>query len=246
LLKAAVDAGDRIGEAARMDPAELKRRSALAKPRSAGRLDDLLTAIEQLDAAEVQRLLALQLSALGPAGFAGEVAVPLVGEIGERWAHGKIGIAAEHLAAGILRSMLGAALQPTATSLLGPRIVFATPTGERHELGLLMAALTALGAGANPLFLGAEVPVDDLLGAVKDTDSAALALGLVTIPAAEAAPAISALRAGLADEVRLWLGGAGARELELPGGVDRIDSLEDLEQRVALLGFEGPSALRIR
>ena len=50
-------------------------------------------------------------------------------------------------------------------TLLGPRIVFATPAGERHELGLLMAALTALGASGHPLYLGAELPVEDLLAA---------------------------------------------------------------------------------
>jgi methanogenic corrinoid protein MtbC1 len=225
-----------------MDPAELKRRSTLVEPRLAGRLDDVLNALEHLDAAEVHRLLSLQLSALGPGRFAGEVAVPLLGEIGKRWAGQKLGIASEHLATAILRSMLGVALQPTATSLAGPRIVFATPGGERHELGLLMAAVTALGAGANPLYLGAEVPIEDLLGAVERSKALALALSLVTIPAADATRAIGALRAGLADGVQLWLGGARASEIELPGGVERFGSLEDLEQRVALLGFETPGA----
>ena len=79
----------------------------------------------------------------------------------------------EHLASGILRSLLGSALQPTAVSALGPRIVFATPTGEKHELGLLMAALTALGAGADPVYLGAELPNEDILAAARDSNAAA-------------------------------------------------------------------------
>lgn len=236
LVKAAVDAGHRIGEIASLEPAELKRRSAVAELRSEGRLDEILSSLENLDAAASQRLLSLQLSTLGPARFSREVALPLVREIGERWANGRMGIAREHLASGVLRSLLGSALQPTATSLLGPGIVFATPTGERHELGLLMAALTAVGAGANPLYLGTELPVDELLGAVEDTDAAALALSLVTVPSAQAARSVSALREGLASEVHLWLGGAGARDIELPRGVEHIESLEDLEQRVILLG----------
>ena len=236
LVKAAVDAGHRISQVARLEPAELKRVSADAETRPAGRLDAILAALHHFDSGEVQRLLSLQLSALGAARFAREIAVPLVREIGERWANGQMGIAREHLASSVLRSLLGSALQPTATSLLGPRIVFASPTGERHELGLLMAALTAVGAGANALYLGAELPVEDLLGAVEDTDAAALALSLVTVPAAHAARTVSALRGGLASEVHLWLGGAGARDVELPQGVEHIESLEDLEQRVILLG----------
>ncbi len=236
LVKAAVDAGHRISQVAHLELAELKRVSAGAEARPAGRLDEILAALDHFDSGEVQRLLSLQLSALGAARFAREIAVPLVREIGERWANGQMGIAREHLASSVLRSLLGSALQPTATSLLGPRIVFASPTGERHELGLLMAALTAVGAGANALYLGAELPVEDLLGAVEDTDAAALALSLVTVPAAQAARTVSALRGGLASEVHLWLGGAGARDVELPQGVEHIESLEDLEQRVILLG----------
>jgi DNA-binding transcriptional MerR regulator len=236
LVRAAVDAGHRISEVARLEPAELKRRSAVTEARAEGRLDEILSALDHLDGAKSQRLLSLQLSALGPARFSREVALPLVREIGERWVKGQMGIAREHLASSILRSLLGSALQPTATSLLGPRIVFASPTGERHELGLLMAALTAVGAGANALYLGAELPVEDLLGAVEDTDAAALALSLVTVPAAQAARTVSALRGGLARDVHLWLGGAGASDVDLPQGVEYIESLEDLEQRVILLG----------
>jgi DNA-binding transcriptional MerR regulator len=238
LVKAAVDAGHRIGQVAHLDVSELRRRAESADARTFSHLSEILTALEQLDGAEAQRLLSLQLYALGPARFAREVAIPLVHEIGERWAHGRLGIASEHLASGMLRSLLGSALQPTASSLLGARIVFATATGERHELGLLMAALTALGAGANPLYLGVELPVEDMLAAAESTRAAALALSLVSIPAPQAARAISALRGGLPKQVHLWLGGPVARDLELPDAVEHLESLEALEQRVALLGFE--------
>jgi len=236
LVKAAVDAGHRIGQVAGLELAELKRASVGQAAPPSGRLDEILAALDNLDGGESQRLLSLQLSALGPARFAREIAIPLVGEIGERWASGNMGIAPEHLATGVIRSLLGSALTPTATSLLGPRIVFATPTGERHELGLLMAAITALGAGANPVYLGIELPVEDLLGAVESTGAAALALSLVTIPTPQATRTVSALRGGLADGVHLWIGGAGASDVTVPNAVEPISSLEDLEQRVALLG----------
>jgi DNA-binding transcriptional MerR regulator len=238
LLKAAVDAGHRIGQVARLDSAELEQRAARSQTPSSGRLEEILRALERLDGAEAHRLLSLQLSALGAARFAREFAVPLVREIGERWAGDRLPIAAEHLATGVLRSMFGSALQPTASCLLGPRIVFATPSGERHELGLQMAALTALSAGANPIYLGAELPSEELLNSVERAGAAALALSLVSLPPNRATKAVRALRRALPAAVYLWLGGATASSLEPCYGVDCIDSLEAFEQRVALLGFE--------
>jgi DNA-binding transcriptional MerR regulator len=242
LVKAAVDAGHRISQVARLDLDELKRRAAVTEARPNGHLEEILTALDQFDDEKSQRLLSLHLSALGPARFAREISLPLLQEIGLRWSNGRMGIAPEHLATGILRSLLGSALQPTASSRLGPRIVFATPTGERHELGLLMAALTAIGAGANPLYLGLELPVEDLLLAVERANAAALAVSLVTIPAAQAASTVVVLRDGMAEDVHLWLGGSGGRDLELPPAVQHFDSLEALEQRVLLLGQERPNA----
>ena len=236
LVKAAVDAGHRISQVAHLELAELTDRAMPSFTPSVGRFDDIFSALDRLDGVETQRLLSLQLSALGPVRFAREFACPLVREIGERWAEERLGVPSEHLATGVLRSMLGSALQPSAASQLGPRIVFATPTGERHELGLQMAALTALGAGASPTYLGAEVPVEDLIEATETTAASVLALSLVTLPAAQATRIVGALRGGLPDGVRLWLGGSSARVLELDG-VEAIDTLEELEQRVALLAL---------
>jgi DNA-binding transcriptional MerR regulator len=238
LVKAAVDAGHRIGQVARLDPTELERRAAGSQEPSTGRLDEIISALERLDGAEAQRLLSLQLSALGPVRFARDFAVPLVREIGERWAGDRLPIASEHLATAVLRSMLGSALQPTAASLLGPRIVFATPSGERHELGLQMAALTALGAGANPLYLGAELPIEELVGSVERSGATALALSLVTLTPDQATQAVRAIRCALPVDVHLWIGGVIASALEPCDGIDCFDSLESFEQRVALLGFE--------
>jgi DNA-binding transcriptional MerR regulator len=241
-LKAAVDSGYRIGQVAKLEPAELEQRVAGSVPASTGRLAEVLLALERLDGAEAQRLLSLQLSALGPVRFARDFAVPLVQEIGERWARDRLPIASEHLATSVLRSMFGSALQPTAISILGPRIVFATLSGERHELGLQMAALTALAAGANPIYLGAELPVEELLESVERADAAALALSIVNLPPDRAAQAVRAIRGGLPDHVHLWLGGAASVNLEPGERVDCIDGLEDFEQRVALLGVASSNA----
>ncbi|MGH0036606.1 MAG: MerR family transcriptional regulator [Myxococcota bacterium] len=235
LVKAAVDNGHRIGRVAHLSSEELRR---CARSSTSGQQDSAiastLAALARFDAAETHRQLSTRLSTLGPARFAREVASPLAREVGERWAAGRLGVASEHLVTSTLRSLMGASLQPSAASLHGPRIVFATPVGEGHELGLLMAALTALGAGANPLYLGPGVPVDDLLEAVTGVEAAALALSLITLERTESEGVLRALRAGLPEGVALWIGGRGAASVA-GEGVAFLDDLDALEHRVALL-----------
>ena len=235
LVKSAVDAGHRVGQIAQLGDAELKQKAMVNEARLDGPLEEILGALDRLDDATSQRLLSFQLSTLGAPRFAKEIAAPLVHLIGERWANGEMGIASEHLATAMLRSLLGSCLQQTAHSITGPRIIFATPTGECHEFGALIAALTALGAGANSLYLGTEVPVEDLLRAAENTAAVAIGLSLITIPADQASRTVESLRHGLPSDTQLWLGGSGAPAVDPITYVDRIQSLEDLERRVALL-----------
>ncbi len=235
LVKSAVDAGHRIGEVAKLDAEELGRRIAAAPERAPDSLQPVLAALERLDAEEAERLIALQLAALGPVRFARQFATPLLEEVGVRWAARRLCIASEHLASGLLRSVLGASLRPTSASSSAPRIVFGTPPGERHEMGVLIAAILTLGAGGNPLYLGADLPVEELLGAVETVGAAALALSVVAMPVVEADDSLQSLAERLPRRVELWVGGPLAGELELPSRAVRIDDVEALEHRVAML-----------
>ena len=80
---------------------------------------------------------------------------------------------------------------------------------------------------------------DELLRAVDAVGAAVLALSLVSIPAAEAAAAVRALREGLPKAIQLWIGGAAAAAVAAIPGVERIDTLDRLEQRVTLLAVGG-------
>ena len=237
-LKAAVDAGHRIGDVAGLDDGQLAELASQPDPAPQAISPELLEAIEQLDAAQVRRRLSFQLAALGPARFAQQVAVPLSREVGERWAEGRLGIASEHLVTACLRGLLATGLVPDEAAQRGPRIVFATLTGERHELGLQAAALTALGAGAHPIYLGADLPIEELLRAAEAVQAQVVALSVVGEPTESTRASLAALRGGLPDRVGLWLGGArGELFADIPG-VEAISDLAELESRVALLGFE--------
>jgi DNA-binding transcriptional MerR regulator/methylmalonyl-CoA mutase cobalamin-binding subunit len=237
-LKSAVDAGHRIGTIAECDIEELKRCATVVGEAPDDRLEEVLHAISLLDAPDVQRIISQQFSLLGAERFAREFAMPLAQQIGQRWADSRITVAAEHLATGILRSVLGSALQPTALSLRGPCVVFATPAGERHELGLQMVAVAALGAGASPVYLGADLPADALADAAVRTGAVAVALSIITLPAEAAFTEISSARDALPGRVQLWVGGACAHRLDAIDAVEFIATLDEFERRVVLLGYE--------
>jgi DNA-binding transcriptional MerR regulator/methylmalonyl-CoA mutase cobalamin-binding subunit len=237
LLKAAVDAGHRIGRIVDLDESELRAISAPAATAvdSSKPLGRILECLDQLNAIEFQRQIAMLSATLGVRRFTREVAFPLSVEIGERWADGRLSIAAEHLATSGMRSVLGAAMQPSTQAVRGPLIVFATPANERHELGLMMAALTAMGAGANPLYIGADLPVEEILQAVSKSKACAVGISVVTLSPANTQSTVAALRGGLPDGIPLFVGGSGAVNVVEAESVERIQSLEDLENRVTLL-----------
>jgi DNA-binding transcriptional MerR regulator len=236
LLRAAVAAGYRIGTVVGLDDAALAAlaRASQTAVDSAGPKTRAIEAIERLDAVGAERVIADQLVALGPVRFAREFALPLLHAVGERWDEGKLCVAAEHMTSALLRSLLGAALRPSASSGGAPLILFATLPGERHEIGLMVSALVAMGAGASPLFLGAEMPAAELAKAAELSGARALALAQTQLSRTTARE-LAATRTALASDVEIWLGGAAASTVPRPAGVLLVASLDDLERHVVRL-----------
>jgi DNA-binding transcriptional MerR regulator/methylmalonyl-CoA mutase cobalamin-binding subunit len=234
-LRAAVAAGHPIGEVAHASDEELQRRLDLVPTQPEPPLGPLLDAIERLDAAAAERLLATQLAVLGPPRFVRLVASPLLHEVGRRWETGSFCIASEHLASAILRSLLGAALRHTRAAAQAPPVLFTTLPGEQHELGALMAAVTAVDAGGHPVFLGGNLPVDEIAEAAESVGAAAVAVGVCRVNGGELGAALAALRAALPPHVELWLGGPGSAGLPRPPHVALVPDSDELERRIALL-----------
>jgi DNA-binding transcriptional MerR regulator/methylmalonyl-CoA mutase cobalamin-binding subunit len=234
LLAEAVAQGHRIGALASLSDDAIER---LLAPRAgapgASPVDELVAQAARLDAAGLERGLGLQLGALGPTAFSRDVVAPLLREIGRLWEHGRVSVASEHLASSLCRSLLGGALRLAPRPADAPRLLFATPEGERHELGALIAAVAAVGAGADAAYLGPDLPVGEVAEAARRLHAAAVALGVVGIGEGPLRRYLRELRAGLGPETAIWIGGAAA----LPDveGVERVDDLAALERRIALL-----------
>jgi DNA-binding transcriptional MerR regulator/methylmalonyl-CoA mutase cobalamin-binding subunit len=228
LLRAGVARGHPIGELAALPLSELEQRFGSFAPAESTPSDALWQAIGRVDGAEIERLLGLQLGALGPRTFAHDVVLPLLHTLGERWEAGEVCVASEHATSAALRSLLGAALRHRRDGN-GPRLVFATPSGERHELGLLAGALCAQERGAHVIYLGPDLPAEELARAAREQQADAAVLALASVDGAAARRQVAEARRLLPDGVTLWIGGAGASALAPLTGVRELADFAALE-----------------
>lgn len=201
-------------------------------------IERVLEALENVDSARVERLLMPVFLSLGVREFTLEVALPLLREVGDRWASGRLTIAAEHAAVAMLRTLLGGAIQRHPERDAAGRALFVTPPGQRHEFGVLAAALLASGAGVDAIYLGCEVPVDDVASTVRCTGSGIVVVGLAPEAGSleEALAYARTLRDELPDTTDLWLGGGASKSVGRILGLPAFESLEAFERHVAEIG----------
>lgn len=241
LLRRLVDDGRAIGDVARLSEAELSRLGATVEAATgqtapaAGAGDPavqgILAAIADFDAAALHRRLSEALMALGSSHFCQRVAAPLLTEVGNRWADGRFTIADEHLLSAALRNLLDGIVRIQGM-FRGPAVVLATPSGERHEFGLLFTALSVAEAGLAPWYLGPDLPAQEILTAARR--ARAVVVGLAVVNGENDAAAAEELRrveGGLPAATELWLGGSRAPTLALGRSRARIVHDRDAFER---------------
>ena len=249
LLRLATLAGRSIGGVSRLSTAELQHlvrddeaeatrvpsvEPPPADPEVAALLAQARRAVEDLDAAALEQALARAAVTLGAGRLLDGVLGPLLIDIGEGWAAGRLSVAHEHVASAVMRQVLGGLLRAAPADNGLPLGVFGTPPGERHELGALMAAATAAAAGWRVVYLGADLPLDDLVTAVRRHRARMLALSVVsTERSAALTRELASLRALLPADAALVVGGRAAPadvEALADAGVVRVDGLGELRE----------------
>jgi MerR family transcriptional regulator, light-induced transcriptional regulator len=205
-----------------------------APPAPIGEVDvaTLTSALDRYDLDTIEATLNRHAAVLPPRDLVFAVILPLLQEIGRRWEGGRLRPAQEHLVSSTIRSVLGGLLRATVRPQAVPKVVFATPAGERHELGLLSAALLAASAGYGVVYLGADLPAADIAHAAATAGSRIVLVSL-TAPRAVPHAEIRKLAEKL-EGVELWLGGpaaaavvsaAGARARLVPALPDVVPML---------------------
>jgi DNA-binding transcriptional MerR regulator len=203
-----IDAGERIGDLAAQTReqvlAQADARSADGSPQAA-----LLDAVRRLDRERLERLVAEQLTLRGLGGFASEIVLPLAQSVGDLWALGQIPIAAEHLASEVvLHALKGELRRPHGS---GRVVIAACLPGERHEWGFLASLARIRDFGWTIHYLGADLPVQEVVQAARTLEPRAIALSASNPVVVQAnLPALASVPARLPARTLAAIGGAGA------------------------------------
>jgi DNA-binding transcriptional MerR regulator len=157
LLRGAVERGHSIGRVSGLDDEALRliaeagvgvaAPAAAQDGRTSMHADALAAALRAFDAAGIDQEIARLAAVLRPLDLLRDVLMPVLAQVGDDWHRGRISTAQEHLMSSAIRSILGSFLRLHARRDVPARLLFATPSGDRHEIGTLGAAMLAASSG---------------------------------------------------------------------------------------------------
>ena len=252
-LRESIERGHQIGKIAHLSDEDL---GLLLSGAQAGRPDAaaqtlvsrILCSVDQFQPTECEQIMAMAFALLPVADAAREVLGPALHEVGDRWHRGEFTIGQERIASGAARRQLTGLLTTFGSAARGPGVVFATVSGERHELGALMHAAIAASLMLRAYYMGPDVPAEEISDYARRVSACAVAISMVMPDAVDTTlPQLKILRRNLPRNVEIWIGGAGASSVDpahFPAGSTHMAIRGDFEQRVALLAARGAEPLR--
>lgn len=148
---------------------------------------------------------------LGPMQFLVQRAGPFIKAIGDGWQCGDVSISNEHFATELLGDFFSARWRERNETVTTAPFIFATLPKDAHQLGLQMCALTTAMTPHRIIYLGAQVPLDELCNVARlcEADSVCLSIS-ASIPSRYASRQIEILRRKVGKNVCIVTGGAGA------------------------------------
>lgn len=223
-----------IGEGmAAAEAAELAKRSLGAGDAPALSIREaraeLAATLDEFDEPRAHAVLDRLLAATTIDTLLGDVVLPYLHDLGERWERGKASVAQEHFASGVLRGRLLGLARGWGLGV-GPKAVLACLPGEQHDLGLIAFGLALRARGWRIAYLGANTPIATVAEASRRIDPALIVLSAAIDDRVE--QSLPRIRA-LSDHHRVALGGAAAREASgvkalLGPAVDEADRVAEL------------------
>ena len=230
-----VQTGHPIGSVAALSDAALDRllRAGGADPRvSQPELDlaPVMTAIRRYDVGALESWLNRHAVVLPPSELIFRVVLPLMHETGERWECGAMLAAQEHVLSAAVRSVLGGLLRTMPRAGRARPMLFATLQGERHELGLLAAAVLAAQSGTPAIYLGPDLPASEIARAAAGANARTVVLANTSVLRLDTAEARHLQK--LPPGMQLWIGGPGAARIKQSIGARArsLDSLQEFER----------------
>lgn len=106
------------------------------------------------------------------------IIAPLMHQVGEAWHRGELSMAHERLGTSVVRDFVALGARNLPRHGDAPEIVVATPAGQVHEVGALLAAAAARGMGWRAIYLGPALPAEEIAGCARSRKARAVALCL--------------------------------------------------------------------
>jgi methanogenic corrinoid protein MtbC1 len=224
LMAEAVAQGHRPSKVARSGEAALKR---LLLPAGNPRVAPLFDAVVAMDTDGMRLLLRESLEHFGLKPFLQQVVAPLLDRVGMAWADGSLGIHQEHLVTEVLEDLLRELRLECRTRPEHGCVLLCTLPGERHRLGILMAALAYAAEGTRTELLGVDLPVASIAQAARalKVDRVAVSLSIQS-SGEQARRLLMDLKERLPNSCHLLIGGQGAARTRKVEGVERMLGLE--------------------
>lgn len=199
--------------------------------------EECVTAVKQLDGRRLEQALDRGYLVLGSQGLLIHLVGPLTQAVGNLWRQGTIMAAHEHFATAIIRNYLSQNYKPFALADHSPVLVMATPSGQLHELGAVIAASAAVNVGWKVTYLGPSLPAGEIAAAAIQNRARAVGLSIV-FPEDDPllARELQTLRKLLPREVPLVVGGRSAHAYQdaldlvgahVVGGLEELCSVLD-------------------
>ncbi|MGW8313180.1 MAG: MerR family transcriptional regulator [Desulfuromonadales bacterium] len=219
LVKKLQDLGQRPGKIFLLSPNQ--RRGLLHKLSSSHVPGDqhLKLLIEKMKPQQIATELAEQRDKLGLHGFIQQYVIPLLRVLDHGWTIGQLSIAREHLVSDQLESLLKQELVKTIADNR-PHVLFLTLSGERHKIGLLLAAVLFQESGLKVLCLSEELPLSEVPELATELGVTGVALSFSSHYAPrQAKQDLRSLRKQLDPRIKIIAGGRA---------VHKMSSLPDL------------------
>jgi methanogenic corrinoid protein MtbC1 len=224
LMAEAVAQGHRPSMVVRSGEAALKR---MLVPMDDPKVETLFQAVVAMDSDRMRRLLRESLDHMGWKPFLHGIVAQLLDRVGMAWAEGSIGIQQEHLVTEVLEDLLRERRLEFRTVPDRGRVLLCTLPGERHRLGLLMAALAYAAQGIGTEMLGVDLPVASIAQAARTlmVDRVAVSLSIQSA-GGTTRRLLMDLHERLPSGCRLIIGGQGAARTRKIDGVERMMGLD--------------------
>ncbi len=170
---------------------------------------------KELSPSQIDGELRDQRQKLGLSSFIHQYALPLLKTLDQGWTEGSISIAREHLISDRLEQLLREQLANQLPAKNQKQLLFLTLSGERHKLGLLLAAALFHAEGINCILLNQELPLSEVppLASALEVDGVAISFSL-HYSTRQAKNDLASLRNQLDPQFKLIAGGQA-----LQGGI---------------------------